>query len=219
MSHDYVPQAEGAFLEWARTLITYAGARTAAFNVPAGAITPLQTQLTEYEAAFNAAQNPNRGRVDILRKKETREALKTSVRIFVKAYISYNPDVSDADKESMGLPLHDGVRTPALPPATMPELETDSSVIRQITIHFRDAGSGRRGKPEHVHGVELRWAILESAPSSVDELTNSEFDTASPHTLKFDEAERGGSLYICPRWENHKGDKGPWGEIHKAIVP
>jgi hypothetical protein len=35
---------------------------------------------------------------------------------------------------------------------------------------FKDAGSGKRGKPAHVHGVELRRELLEAAPSSVDAL-------------------------------------------------
>jgi hypothetical protein len=53
----------------------------------------------------------------------------------------------------------------------------------------------------------------------VEDLKNSAFDTASPYTFTFDESDRGKALYICPRWENSKGEKGPWGEIGKAIVP
>jgi hypothetical protein len=113
-------------------------------------------------------------------------------------------------KENMGLPLHDGTRTSAPVPTTIPELELDSSVIRQITVHFKDAGSDRRGKPSHAHGVELQWGLLDNAPSSVEGLKNSAFDTASPYTFKFDEPDRGRVLYFCPRWENNKGDKGPW---------
>jgi hypothetical protein len=48
----------------------------------------------------------------------------------------------------------------------IPELELDSSVIRQITVYFKDAESDRRGKPAHVHGVELRWQLLDNVPSS-----------------------------------------------------
>jgi hypothetical protein len=98
-------------------------------------------------------------------------------------------------------------------------LELDNSIIRQITVHFRDAGSDRRGKPAHAHGVELRRAILDNPPQSVEDLTKSAFDTASPYTFKFDEAERGKALYICPCWENSRGEKGPFGKIVKAIVP
>ncbi|MHB9291850.1 hypothetical protein Holit_00936 [Hollandina sp. SP2] len=219
MAGDFIPHQDGAFLEWAKTLLTYVGPKLTAFNIPAETLTPIQGHLTAYETAFEAAQNPNRGKVDVLNKNETKEALMQNIRAFIKAYLAYNPAVSDADKENMGLPLHDGTRTPVPAPTTIPELELDSSVIRQITVHFRDAGSEKRGKPAHVHGVELRWGLLDNAPSSVEDLKNSAFDTASPYTFTFDETERGKALYICPRWENNKGDKGPWGEIYKAVIP
>jgi hypothetical protein len=157
--------------------------------------------------------------VDVLAKNEARDALKAALRTFIKAYLTYNPEVTDVDKENMGLPLHDSTRTPVPPPATIPETELDSSVIRQISAHFRDSGSDRRGKPQGVHGVELRWSLLEAAPVSIEDLHNSAFATATPYIFSFDEPDRGNALYICPRWENNKGDKGPWGEIVKAIVP
>jgi hypothetical protein len=219
MAGDFIPHQDGAFLEWAKTLLAYAAPKSAAFNIPAGTLTPIQAQMTAFETAFNAAQNPNRGKVDVLTKNEAKEALTASLRTFIKGFLAYNPAVSDADKENMGLPLHDGTRTPAPVPATIPELELDSSIIRQISVHFRDAGSDKRGKPAHIHGVELRWALLDNPPQSVEDLTKSAFDTASPYTFTFDEPERGKALYICPRWENNKGDKGPWGEIMKAIIP
>jgi hypothetical protein len=180
---------------------------------------PIQAQLTAYETAFEAAQNPNRGKVDVLNKNETKSALETSLRGFIKACLAYNPSVSDADKENMGLPLRDTTRTPVPPPSTIPEIELDSSIIRQVTVHFKDNGSDKRGKPAGVHGIELRWALLDNPPSSVEDLTKSAFDTASPYTFSFDESERGKELYICPRWENNKGEKGPMGEIVKAIIP
>jgi hypothetical protein len=219
MAGDFIPHQDGAFLEWTKTLLAYVSPKLTAFNIPAETLTPIQGQMTAYETAFEAAQNPNRGKVDVLNKNEAKEALTASLRGFIKGYLTYNPAVSDADKENMGLPLHDGTRTPVPVPATIPELELDSSVIRQITVHFRDAGSDKRGKPAHVHGVELRWGLLNTPPVSVEDLKNSAFDTASPYTFTFAEPERGKALYICPRWENNKGDKGPWGEIVKAIIP
>jgi hypothetical protein len=205
MANDYIPQSDGAFLEWAKILTTYVSTRLTNFNIPAGTLTPIQTQLTAYETAFEAAQNPNRGKVDVLTKnEEARDALKSSLRTFVKAYLAFNPAVTDADKESMGLPLHDSSRTPTPPPSTIPEAEIDSSIIRQLTIHFKDNGSEKRGKPAGVHGVEIVWDITETAPATMDEFKNSAFDTASPYTFTFDESQRGKKVFFCLRWENAK---------------
>jgi hypothetical protein len=219
MAGDFIPHADGAFLEWAKTLVAYAEAHLTAFKVEQAALTPVQTLFTTYQTAYTAAEDPNRGKVDVLAKNEARDALKSAIRTFVKAYLTYNPAVSDTDKESMGLPLHDTTRTPVPPPSTIPEVELDSSIIRQITVHFKDNGSDKHGKPQGVHGIELRWSFLETAPNSVGDLKNSAFDTATSYTFAFDETDRGKALYICPRWENNKGEKGPWGEIVKAIIP
>jgi hypothetical protein len=75
-------------------------------------------------------------------------------------------------------------------------------VLRQVTIHFWDSGTKKRGKPEGVHGAEIRWAVLDHVPASVDDLVNSDFDTAAPFTLVLDEIQRGRRLYFCLRWES-----------------
>ncbi|WP_059370561.1 hypothetical protein [Treponema endosymbiont of Eucomonympha sp.] len=219
MAGDFIPHADGAFLEWAKTLTSYVAAHLTGFNIQEAALAPIQTLLAGYQTAYDRAENPNRGKVDVLAKNEARDALKAALRTFIKAYLTYNPEVTDVDKGNMGLPLHDSTRTPVPAPSTIPEIELDSSVIRQISAHFRDSGSGRRGKPQGVHGAELRWSLLETAPVSIADLRNSAFATATPYIFSFDEPDRGKTLYICPHWENNKGDKGPWGEIVKAIVP
>jgi hypothetical protein len=121
MAGDFIPHADGVFLDWSKTLVTYAAAHLTAFEVDTAALTPIQTLLTAYETAYDKAKNPNRGKVDVLEKNETRDALKAALRTFIKAYLTYNPDVTDADKESMGLPLHDGIRTPIPAPRRQTE--------------------------------------------------------------------------------------------------
>ncbi|MDR0609502.1 MAG: hypothetical protein LBG58_15030, partial [Planctomycetaceae bacterium] len=63
------------------------------------------------------------------------------------------------------------------------------------------------------------WAILDTPPTKISDLTHSSFDTRSPLTLEFDEDQRGKCVYFCLRWENTRGIKGPWSEIISAIIP
>jgi hypothetical protein len=91
---------------------------------------------------------------------------------------------------------------------------------RQIVIPYRDQGSARRGKPEDVHGIEVRWAILDRPPVSIKELDNSAFDTRSPLSLEFGEEDRRKRVYMTGRWEiEREGVKGDFGEIVSAIIP
>jgi hypothetical protein len=119
----------------------------------------------------------------------------------------------------MGIVIRDTTHTPINPPKSYPEFIIDTSIIRCLRILFWDFGSKSKAKPHGVHGSEIRWAILDHPPVSVEELIHSSFDTRSPFELMFDERERGKTVYFCLRWESTRGDKGPWSEIVMAIIP
>jgi hypothetical protein len=52
-----------------------------------------------------------------------------------------------------------------------------------------------------------------------EQLVQSSFHTRSPFTLEFHGAERGKTVYFALRWENTRGEKGPFGPVQSAIVP
>jgi hypothetical protein len=216
---DYIPQTDEGFLEFAKNLVSYASLNFSRWNVPSPQ-TELQAPLTAYETAFEAAQNPNRGKVDVLTKNETRDTLKKKLRVYVKAYLINNPAVTDEDKAAMGLPIHKTGKSPVQVPETVPELTVDTGTPRRHKVHYRDHGSTRRGKPAGVAGIEIRHAVLDHYPATVKELINSDFDTATPFVKDYDEADRGKKAYYCGRWEiPSEGGKGPFGEIVEAVIP
>ncbi|MDR0754310.1 MAG: hypothetical protein LBF04_02865, partial [Prevotellaceae bacterium] len=70
------------------------------------------------------------------------------------------------------------------------------------------------------HGAEIRWQVFDTQQEvHLDELINSSFDTNSPLTLEFNDRQRGKVLYFALRWENTRGEKGPFGPILNAIIP
>ena len=91
-------------------------------------------------------------------------------------------------------------------------------MIRRLTIHFRDSESTSAAKPKGVHGAEIKWLIADEKPH-VEDLQNSSFDTRTPYTLEFSDAQRGKTVWLSLRWENTRGEKGPWCEMISAIVP
>jgi hypothetical protein len=216
---DYIPSGDERFLDWARNLYNYALAHFEDWGVPTPATTvgPL---VGAYLTAFTAAQKPNRGRVDVLAKNEARDALKKAIRIYVKAWLINNPLVTDEDKLAMGLPIHKKTHSPIPLPPTAPALEIDTKTRRRLSIRYKDENSDRRGKPKNVHGIEIRWAILDRPPANIFELINSSFDTRPPLVLDFDESDRGKHVYLCGRWEiSREGEKGPPGAIVEAVIP
>ncbi|WP_062326773.1 hypothetical protein [Treponema endosymbiont of Eucomonympha sp.] len=80
MAGDFIPHQDGAFLEWAKTLTTYVTAHLTNFNIQETALTPIEALLTAYQTAYTQAEDPNRGKVDVLAKNEARDALKAALR-------------------------------------------------------------------------------------------------------------------------------------------
>jgi hypothetical protein len=217
---DYIPIKDEAFLDWARNLTAYAAAHYSPWNIPDPAAA-LQAPLAVYAAAFEAALNPNRGRVDVLAKNDAKKRLKSAIRVYVKAYLINNPAVRDEERAAMGLPIHKTTKTPVPVPHTAPQLFVDTGTRRRLSVTYRDEGSSTRGKPAGVRGIEVRWAIRDAAPADIGkELMNSAFDTKPPLVIDFGEQDRGKKVFLCGRWEiEREGEKGPFGDIEEAIVP
>jgi hypothetical protein len=146
---------------------------------------------------------------------------KTVYRQLYIGYIRKNPLVTDDDLVSAGFPRHStGRRASAVSlHNTLVGMRTDTSIPATVIIHFYDAQNLERAKPTGVRGGELVWAILDRPPVDWSELTHSEFNTRTPLQLVFRGDQRGKTLYFAMRWENTRGEKGPWNNIESVIIP
>jgi hypothetical protein len=172
--------------------------------------------------AFLAWRNPaTRTPLMTTALKDSESKLVPMFRELYTGFLKNNPLITNTDLQAMGLPLRSDGRHQghAQIPHTLPDATIDTSVIREITVGFKDRGRDSHAKPDKVFGVEIRWGVLEHIPGSTDELVHSEIDTRSPYTITFQENERGKTVYICLRWTNTRGEKGPWSEIISAIIP
>jgi hypothetical protein len=175
-----------------------------------------------YSAVFEAWLNP--AERTPLKMDALADAEKEFVPLYRQLYsgmLKGNPLVTNVDLDAMDLPKRsEGGRTSSPVSNTYPGFSIDSGTIRRLIISYFDKKSRKRkSKPEGQHGVEIRWAILLAPPADIDELRNSSFDTRSPFVLDFEESERGETVYVCLRWENTRGEKGPWSGIQSAIIP
>jgi hypothetical protein len=220
MSTDWLPTREQDFTDlchkWKTGLENPANGAAFAWNqadvtAALGAVDAFLTARAGYEADNSTAKR--------IAKDEAREAATTAMRDFAHTGLRHNKLMRDEDRLLYGIRPSDRTHTPDSEPGSFPEAEGDTSIPRRVTIHFWDSASGKRGKPHGVHGAEIRWAVLDHPPASIDELIHSDFDTASPFTLHFDEAGRGKRVYFCLRWESNTNLKGPFGEIYSAVIP
>jgi hypothetical protein len=130
--------------------------------------------------------------------------------------------VSDEELAALGLPPRaDGSRVEA-PVATMPPgILFELAPQNTVRVKFFNRETGKRGKPVGQHGVEACWVIRPTASEPVfyDDLVRSSFDTSSPFVLQLSDHDRGKFNHMAFRWENTRGDKGPFTEIFQVMVP
>jgi hypothetical protein len=182
-------------------------------------LTILQGLFCNFEAALDKTSAPNHGVLDTHRKNEARKVLKAECRVFVMGYITYNPDVTDDDRREMGTPIHSKTRNPAPIPADRPIIGTSAVDNRKIAVVLRDLATGKRGKPQNVHGAEIVFEIRDDPPAVGEDLRNSTVVTVTKKVYVFAEYERSKHVYFAARWENGSTKEGPWSDIVSAIIP
>jgi hypothetical protein len=227
MGKDYVPSKDSIFDQWFKNLVQYVIRMCTAVppattpewtHIPQAELTKLADAYSAWYTVYVIVLKPH-SPAETLAKNEARDEAEGVIRPFVNKYLRYDP-VTDAQRRDMGIPVRGG-SSPVPPPATVPELIPDTGARRRVAVHYRDEGSDHRGKPAHVSGIEVRWAIMDRPPANIEkELIHSSFDTRSPLNLDFEEEDRGKHLYMAGRWEIHReGTKGLFGAVVDAFIP
>ena len=181
----------------------------------------LEKAYNPYTAAYKAWENP------VERTQGMIVNLAMVEKVFIAAYrklrniMRSNPTLTDADLTEMGFPVRPGkARTPAPVAQDPPGFSIDPLTSHRLSIaYYPFSGVRRRGKPHGQHGVEIRWSFSETPVVEADTLTYSLFDVSSPAILSFNGNDQGRSLYVALRWENMRGEKGPWSHISRTTVP
>jgi hypothetical protein len=223
MSTDYIPAKDSEFDNW---IVNYShqvhqnssGQNPVWTHIPAADVLRLVNLRGEWSDAYEATRVPHSPAVTET-KNEARAAVESFVRIFTDKYLRHDP-VSDAQRLDCGVHIRKSP-SPVPPPETVPELTADTSVRHRVSIHYHVLGSTKRGKPPKVAGIEIRSAIRETPPDTIEEdLIHSHYDTKSPLVLHFDENLRGKRLYLAGRWEiQREGIKGDFGPVIDVIIP
>ncbi len=173
-----------------------------------------------YASAFNAWKDESQRTPAKIAIIQTARTVLEPLYRELYAFLKGNPVITNADLLAMALPKRPaGTRTPMPAPTTFPVPSIDISIIRQLTLHFVDSASGKKGKPHGIAGAVIRWAMLEQPPTSVEMLNNTALDTKTPFVLAFTESERHKTVYFCLCWQNTRGEMGAWSEIVSAVIP
>jgi hypothetical protein len=223
---DYLPHTDDGILDWITNFLQYLMSRLTKFKVPQEEYDGLDGERNTYAQKLAVSKAPaTRTPMSVRGKNVAKRVLEKHTRKVVKEYLIDNHILTEEDLTMLGLPVHKTTRAPIPPPTDAVALELRQLLGHRVEVNFSAVlldpaeKEHREAKPFGVRGAEIRWAILPEPPKSQDDLVHSEFDTRTPYILQFDIPQAGKTLYVCARWENTTGQKGPWGKIVDAVIP
>jgi hypothetical protein len=218
---DYIPQSEKAFTPWVDTFMTNLVILYPQFGMPALAVQNLTVLHTDYTNKLKIANDPaTRTKVTVKAKNNAKKALIKALREDVKAYIAFNPLVTDDHRNRLGLPIYKTTRTDAPVAKEAPDMEFHSPEIRRVDIYFYPKGQKKgSAKPEGQREVEACYLVSDQPAERIEELIHTVSDSNSPIELQLGDKDRGKVLSIVLRWVNPRGERGPWSDIRTVIIP
>ncbi len=217
---DPIPEAEQAYDQFMNLFVPYVATNAGTVGVlpaTASALTAALTDwtdgLTDDRAKAAAAQSAT------ALKNERRAALTALARPVIQA-IQANPAVTNDMRQLMGLPIPDTTRTRVPVPTTRPVIKIETREHLQHIIHFRDeATPASKAKPNGVRGAQVRVFIGANPPADLEQFPWVALDSATPYLMLHNAADAGKTAYYALRWENTRGETGPWSDAASATIP
>lgn len=219
---DYIPAPDAEFNAWQQNFVTYASANLAGLGLVAGDMTPITAAQTTWASAYPAHVTAAAAATSARAAKDgARVSYVALLRALVRR-LQASPDVSDAERASLGITIPDPGSGPIGPPTTKPVVSVECGQRLQHTTKFTDeATPTRKAKPAGVLGAEI-WvnvlAIGQPTPGDPDTFRFVALDTRTPYVLDFDAADGGKNAHYLLRWVNPTGEKGPWSETATVTI-
>ena len=153
----------------------------------------------------------------------------------IKRRYFFIPPLTEADWVSLGLRLPDTTPTHIGAPTSVVTAEISYPHKNALALFIAPiSGHGYDDRPDWgfrvYYGVlpragdvteemTIERQYLRRAPQNPEELTISHFTRRKHDTIEFPYDNSGKQCFICVRYENGKGDAGPWGPMGSSFIP
>jgi hypothetical protein len=218
--NDYIPTKDHGLLLWSKKFYGYALSKFADWFI----LSPqadIEEPMKTYEEALTKYQSPNSTKSDYVAKNEAKKALSKALRMYIQAFLAKNYLLTAVDRENLGLPVRDTVRTTVGTPLGFPvaELSYPGFAMLKLTIkHAKDTPFDEKAN----YGKKLFYglfALTDIPPKDINDLNKSIFTRKNNVTLTFDQTDSGKKAWFCMCYENSKGVAGPVSPMFSAIIP
>ena len=203
------PRKESELNTYFQTAVGYSLANAPRLLVSTENQTKMTNQLAVWNDVYPKSQNPNTSTTTMINNKN---AAKDGLLETLRAVYADIPEsvLTADDRTTLGITERSTTRIPTPVPTTKPIAKIDTSKRLEHTINFMDE-DGSLAKPEGVRGCQI-WVKVGASAKDPDELRYLATDSKTPYVYHYDGADGGKPAYYWLRWENTRGDVGPWSD-------
>ncbi len=219
MSHNgRFPSKEADLNNYYQVVVPYVTTNAVRLKISQDAVTALNSNFSAWNTVYPASQNvATRTKTITDSKNLANENMMSTLRTIFD-------DIPESvltleDRNTLNLQQRSTTRTASAVPTTKPVVQVDTSKHLEHTVSFSDeATPNSTAKPDGVRGCQI-WMKLGSPAADPSELQYVATDTASPYVNHFMGVNAGKPVYYWLRWENTRGETGPWSDAVMATIP
>jgi hypothetical protein len=218
--NDWLPKREESFADLCRKWVLSLGNEAAVmeFKWDDDERTTTLVALTEYLADLSAFKSVD-STANRTTKIKAREKAMTAMRSFARSFIRFNTAMTDTEKEEMGVRPRDFSLSRFGRPDVRPKIEVEhTSNGFEHRIRAVNRETDKLTKPDGVYGIKYVWQVGGTKPESADDLPKSAFSRRGTHIVTFSHGDQGKVVYYACRYENAKGEGGPWSQIVEVFI-
>jgi hypothetical protein len=232
MADDYLSLRDADFDNFYKFMCHYVNAKCTGStpewtHIPQAAWSLLADTCAAWTAAYGKTIGPHTP-VETEAKNDAKKEAKKVIRPFVNQYLRF-PPVTNEDRTAMGIPNKDTIPTDVPVPTAQPEADLTFPGIHMVELAKIRAVKGTAPDARSDHGVRIYYGLtgpasdkhkfrLTGEPKTGADLPYSVFTRRKRERFDFD-GERGNTVYFCLRYENSKGEAGPYGPMLSAVIP
>jgi hypothetical protein len=184
-------------------------AAPATYGLLAGDALNIKNVVDPWHAAYLVAAAPDATSAQVAARNALYDPMNSTVRAYYRM-IQANQSVLDGNKVALGITLRDTVPTPIPPPSTFPLISLIPSAPGALVVRYADSLTpDARKRAAGSIGLQC-FGYIGDAPSDDVTLSNfRRFITRQPFLLDLT-GHSGKCLTVWARWQNAKGEEGPW---------
>lgn len=220
MSRDYLPGKQQELRDFLKAAAAHLVGDPSRFDLMQDEAQSFSDRVDEFSDAMDLILDPATRNVTTIEGKNLKKIeMLQLVRPMLKR-IRDNAGVALEDKRALGLRDPDAQPTLTPVPSTIPVLAINAATPLVHTVRYHDVNSPEsKSRPAGVAALQLfRTVNPATPPTSPDDADFVAVVTRQSFGMQYDSALALKTIYYWARWQNSRGQVGPWSEVAVKAV-